>query len=129
MKIPLFVDPVEAGFPSMAYDYLEQNLNLNEHLIPHPAATFFVRVNGHSMKDAGIHHDDILIVDRSLQAGHGKIVIAVINGEFTVKRLCLHGEKVILEPENKEYKAIVVPPQSDFQVWGVVTYVIHKCSL
>lgn len=128
MKLPLFAVPVKAGFPSPAEDYLEQNLDLNEHLIQHPAATFFVRVDGESMKGAGIHKDDILIVDRSLEPSNGKIVIAVINGEFTVKRIRLHQEKVFLEPENPQFSPIEINPNWDFQVWGVVTYVIHKCS-
>lgn len=129
MKLPLFAVPVKAGFPSPAEDYLEQNLDLNEHLIQHPAATFFVRVDGESMKGAGIHKDDILIVDRSLEPTNGKIVIAVINGEFTVKRIRLHQDKVFLEPENPQFSPIEINPNWDFQVWGVVTYVIHKCSL
>ena len=128
MKHPLFAVPVKAGFPSPAEDYLEQNLDLNEHLIQHPAATFFVRVDGESMKGAGIHKDDILIVDRSLEPTNGKIVIAVINGEFTVKRIRLHQDKVFLEPENPQFSPIEINPNWDFQVWGVVTYVIHKCS-
>lgn len=128
MKLPLFAVPVKAGFPSPAEDYLEQNLDLNEHLIQHPAATFFVRVDGESMKGAGIHKDDILIVDRSLEPTNGKIVIAVINGEFTVKRIRLHQDKVFLEPENPQFSPIEINPNWDFQVWGVVTYVIHKCS-
>jgi DNA polymerase V len=129
MKLPLFAVPVKAGFPSPAEDYLEQNLDLNEYLIQHPAATFFVRVDGESMRGAGIQKGDILIVDRSLEPSHGKIVIAVINGEFTVKRLRLHQDKVFLEPENPHFSPIEINPNWDFQIWGVVTYVIHKCSL
>jgi DNA polymerase V len=129
MKLPFFAVPVQAGFPSPAEDYLEQNLDLNEHLIQHPAATFFVRVDGDSMKGAGIHKGDILIVDRALEATNGKIVVAVINGEFTVKRIRLHEGKVTLEPENPQYQPIHVDPGADFRVWGVVTYVIHKCLL
>ncbi len=128
MKLPYFVVPVKAGFPSPAEDSLEQNLNLNEHLIQHPAATFFVRVDGDSMRGAGIHKDDILIVDKALEPTNGKVVIAVINGEFTVKRIRMGGGKVFLDPENPQYQAIEVNPNSDFRVWGVVTYVIHKCS-
>lgn len=127
MQLPYFVMPVKAGFPSPADDYLEKNLNLNEHLIQHPAATFFVRVDGDSMQGAGIHKEDILIVDRSLEPANGKIVIAVINGEFTVKRIRLKEGKVFLEPENPHYPVIEVSPHADFRVWGVVTYVIHKC--
>lgn len=128
MKLPLFAVPVRAGFPSPADDYLEQNLDLNEYLIPHPAATFFVRVDGDSMRGAGIHKDDILIVDRSLEPTNGKIVLAVINGEFTVKRIRMMQDKVFLEPENPQYMSMEINPNWDFRVWGIVTYVIHKCS-
>lgn len=127
MKIPFFAVPVQAGFPSPAEDYLEQNLDLNEHLIQHPAATFFVRADGDSMKGAGIHPGDILIVDRALEPTSGKVVIAVIQGEFTVKRIRISAGKISLEPENPQYKSIEIDPNSDFRVWGVVIYVIHKC--
>lgn len=127
MKCPFFAVPVQAGFPSPAEDYLEQNLDLNEYLIQHPAATFFVRADGESMKGAGIHSGDILIVDRALSASNGKIVIAVINGEFTVKRIRMTKDQLFLEPENPDFKPIEVKEGTDFRVWGVVTYVIHKC--
>lgn len=127
MKLPLFVVPVKAGFPSPAEDYLEENLDLNEYLIKHAAATFFVRVDGDSMKGAGIHRGDILIVDRALEPSNGKIVVAVINGEFTVKRIRIEKTKVFLEPENPKYVPIEINPESDFEVWGVVTFVIHSC--
>lgn len=125
--LPYFTAPVKAGFPSPADDYMEEKLDLNEHLIQHPAATFFVRVEGDSMKGAGILKGDLLIVDRALEASNGKIVIAVINGEFTVKRIRKVQETVFLEAENPHYPPIQIDPNWDFQVWGVVTYVIHKC--
>lgn len=128
MRIPFFVVPVQAGFPSPADDYREQNLNLNEYLIPHPASTFFVRVEGNSMCNAGIHSGDILIVDRSLEPTNGKIVIAVVNSEFTVKRIRIEQNRLYLEPANPNFSSIEISPQSDFQIWGVATYVIHKCS-
>ena len=124
--IPYFEAPVKAGFASPADDYKEMQLDLNEHLIQHPAATFFVRVDGDSMKDAGIHKDDLLIVDRSLEPTSGKIVIAVVNGEFTVKRIRLINQEVWLEPENPNYPPIQIQPNWEFQVWGIVTHVIHK---
>ncbi len=124
--IPLFIAPVKAGFPSFADNYMEQSLDLNEHLIQHPAATFFVRVEGDSMRGAGIHKEDILIVDRAVEPTNGKIVIAVINGEFTVKRIRIVQENIFLEAENPQYAPIQIDPNWDFQVWGVVTYVIHK---
>lgn len=107
---------------------MEQKLDLNTHLIQHPAATFFVRVEGDSMKDAGIHPNDILVVDRALEATNGKIVVAVINGEFTVKRIRFKGPQIILEAENPSYPPILIERSADFQVWGVVTYVIHKAT-
>lgn len=122
---PLFLNPVQAGFPSPAEDYLERKLDLNEHLVERPSATFFVRVEGDSMLGAGIHKGDILIVDRSLEPISGRIVIAFLNGEFTVKRLKIDGEKISLLPENPKYPPMEIRPDSDFLVWGVVTYVIH----
>lgn len=128
MKLPLFLASVKAGFPSPADDFVEKKLDLNEHLIQHPAATFFVRVDGDSMKNASISKGDILIVDRALEAHDGRIVVAVINGEFTVKRIRLKGEELFLEPENPNYPPIQVDQEMDFQIWGVVTYVIHQAT-
>ncbi|TFG89809.1 MAG: translesion error-prone DNA polymerase V autoproteolytic subunit [Syntrophobacterales bacterium] len=122
---PLFLVPVSAGFPSPAEDYIEGNLDLNKHLIKHPAATFFVKVSGSSMIDAGIHDGDILIVDRSLKPANKKVVIAVVNGELTVRRIRVTKDKVILISENKEYKPLQVEEEMAFEVWGVVTNVIH----
>ena len=117
--------PVSAGFPSPADDYVEPSLDLNEYLIRHPAATFFVRVQGDSMKEAGISHGDLLIVDRSLEARDGQVIIALLNGEFTVKRLRKQKGRLFLCPENPNYQPIEVAPEADFQVWGVVIHVIH----
>ncbi|MBF8263376.1 MAG: umuD [Parachlamydiales bacterium] len=124
--LPLFLAPVKAGFPSPADDYMEKKLDLNEHLIQHPAATFFVRVDGDSMKGAGIHRSDILIVDRSLEATDGRIVIAAINGEFTVKRIRIEHNQVLLEAEHPNYPPLRIEKDWDFQVWGIVTYIIHQ---
>ena len=88
-SVPLFQDPISAGFPSVAEDYIENSLDLNELIIKHPASTFFVRVQGDSMRGAGILSGDILVVDRSLEASNNKIIVAIVNGEFTVKRLVL----------------------------------------
>ncbi len=123
---PLFSCGVSAGFPSPADDYIDRRLDLNELLIANPAATFFVRAAGDSMTGAGINHDDILIVDRSLAATNGKIVIAVLNGELTVKRLVQSAVSCRLEAENPAYPALEINEDSDFQVWGVVTSVIHQ---
>jgi len=100
-------------------------LDLNELLVKHPNATFFVRAAGSSMIKVGIHHDDILIVDRSLSPAHGKIVIAVVNGEMIVKRLCKKGKKIFLIAENMQEAPIEITPDMELHIWGVVTNVIH----
>ncbi len=117
---------VAAGFPSPAADYEEGRLDLNKHLVKNPAATFFVRVAGDSMLGAGIHPGDLLVVDRSLEARSGNVVIAVLDGELTVKRIRIRGKKVRLDAENEGYPSRQVSEGSDFQVWGVVTNVIHE---
>ena len=122
---PLFTEHVPAGFPSPANDYLEGNLDLNKYLIKHPVATYFVRVTGNSMIGAGIHSGELLIVDRSLEASNRKVVIAVVNGELTVKRLIKKNDKIILMPENDKYKPIEIKDEIDLEIWGVVTSVIH----
>jgi len=122
--MPLFSSNVPAGFASPADDFVEEYLDLNDLLVKREEATFFVRVSGLSMIDAGIQPNDILIVDRSLEAKHGKIVIAVLNGEVTVKRLYDRDGKVILKAENSAYKDIMV--EGELHIWGVVTSVIHQ---
>ena len=124
-SLPFYSCSVSAGFPSPADDHLDGRLDLNEFLIRHPSATFFVRASGSSMLGAGIHDGDVLIVDRSLEPRDGKIIIAAINGELTVKRLRKQGDKISLEPENKNYPAIELTEGDEMQVWGVVTNVIH----
>jgi len=123
---PLFLSGVSAGFPSPAEDYIDRKLDLNELLITNPAATFFVRVAGDSMTGAGIHHDDILIVDRSLEAGSGSIVIAVYNGELTVKRLIREKNSMLLVAENPAYSPLTIDEDNGCEIWGVVTSVIHQ---
>jgi len=124
-KLPVFLGRLPAGFPSPADDYLEGKLDLNRHLITHPAATFFVRVSGDSMLGAGIHTGDLLVVDRSLEAVDGNVIVAALDGELTVKRLSKRGTAVRLLPENRNYQPIEVQPQQEFEIWGVVTNVIH----
>ena len=116
---------VTAGFPSPADDYLENKLDLNDYLIKHPSATFFVRVVGDSMVNAGIHNNDIIIVDRSIKPKHGKIVVAALDGQMTVKRLYRRDKKVILLPENKLFKPIEISDSMEIVIWGVATNVIH----
>ena len=125
---PVFISKIAAGFPSPADDYVERRLDLNQHCIHHPEATFFLRVSGHSMTGAGIYDNDILVVDRSLKAAHGKIVVAILDGEFTVKRLsregCAGGHLALL-PENDDYPRIEVQEGQELEIWGVATFVIH----
>lgn len=124
--IAFVLSPVHAGFPSPADDYAENVLDLGSLVIHHPEATFYVRVTGDSMKDAGIADGDILVVDRALRAAHGSIIIAMVSGEFTVKRLYLKEGRMMLLPANSLYKTIPISEDMDFQVWGVVTYSIRK---
>lgn len=124
-ELPLFGSSISAGFPSPADDYVEKELDLNEHLVANRQATFFLRVSGDSMIGAGIHNGDILIVDRSLAASHKKIVVAIVQGELLVKRLLFQNGKVLLAAENPHYEPIEVTPELGFEVWGVVTNSIH----
>ena len=124
--LPLYSCTVQAGFPSPADDYMEGKLDLNEHLVKHPAATFFVRAAGYSMIKAGIHPGDILVVDRSIEAKHGKIVIAVVDGQLTVKRLHKSVQETYLMPENEEFEPIRFEEDSEVVIWGVVTNVLHE---
>lgn len=126
VPLPLFACAVPAGFPSPADDYMEGQLDLNEHLIRHPTATYFVRASGDSMIGAGIHPGDILVVDRSLEAVHGKIVIAAVDGHLTVKRLHKNASGTFLMPENKQYRPIKLNEEQDVVIWGVVTTVLHE---
>ena len=123
---PLYASHVPAGFPSPADDYIEAHLDLNKHLIKHPAATFFVIASGDSMTNAGILSGDMLIVDKSLDPTHGSIVIAAIDGELTVKRLSRLAGRVQLLPEHDAYQPIDVTHDQNFVIWGVVVYVIHS---
>jgi len=123
---PVFLERVPAGFPSPAGDYMEGKLDLNEHLVKHPAATFFVRVTGDSMIEKGIHSGDLLIVDRSLEPKDRSIIIAVLDGELTVKQLEKRKGKLRLLPANKNYEPLEISDQQSFEIWGVVTNVIHS---
>lgn len=123
---PLFLSRVPAGFPSPAEDYVEGSLDLNEHLIQHKEATFFVRVQGESMIGAGIHNGDLLVVDRALEAADGNIVIAVVDGELTLKRLSRRNGQVRLLPDNPRFRPIEFNDDQALEIWGVVTNVIHR---
>lgn len=125
---PLFTVKVSAGYPCPADDSSSEPIDLNEHLISHPRETFFVRVQGESMINAGIHDGDLLIVDRALKVKDGSIVIALLDGEFTVKRIQMHLDCLLLMPENPSYPPITVTDEMNFEVWGVVTNVIHALA-
>jgi DNA polymerase V len=120
---PLALVALPGGFPSPAEDYLEGSLDLNRHLLKHPAATFYFRVTGDSMRDAGIHSGDLLVVDRSLEPKDGAVVVAVVGGDFTVKRLRVRGGRATLVAENPVHPPL--PDPGEFRVWGVVTFCIH----
>lgn len=121
--LPLVTCRIAAGFPSPAEDWIDERLDLNQLLIQRPAATFFVRVEGDSMLGAGIHPGDVLVVDRSVKATDGRVILAVICGEFTVKRLRLEPPRLVAE--NRHFPDIPITAESAFEVWGVVTNVIH----
>lgn len=125
-SLPYFKSGVRAGFPSPADDYLEDNICLQDLLVEHPAATFLVRIEGDSMKDAGILNGDIAVVDRALTPRHGKIVVAVVDGEFTIKRLIYRDGHCFLQGANPDFPEIEVSDCSQNQVWGVVVHVIHR---
>ena len=124
-SIPFWESLIPAGWPSSAENYLDKSLDLNEYLIKHPSATYFIKVIGNSMINAGINSGDILIVDRSLSVINKKIIVARINNEFTIKRILFKNNTVLLVADNDEYKPITITEDMDFEVWGVVTTVIH----
>ena len=126
LELPLMGVTVQAGFPSPADDYVECRLDVNEFLISHPSATFFVRVVGDSMIEAHIQENDYLVVDRAIAPTHNSIVIAVVDSELTVKRLYQQGTVVELRAENKAYPAIQVTGENDVLIWGVVRGIFRK---
>lgn len=126
MELPLSSSGVSAGFPSPADDHLEGTLDLNRALIRHKSATFFVRVDGDSMKDDCIHDEDLLIVDRAIEPYSGCVAVCFVDGEFTLKRLSVEKGIIKLIPANEKYKTIEISKDDDFTIWGVVTYSIKK---
>ncbi len=125
LRLPLAAGKPAAGFPSPATDHLERQLDLNDYLVPHPETTFFMRVKGDSMTGAGIHDGDLLVVDRSLEAGPGRVVVAAVDGELTVKRLQRSHGRITLRSENPAYSDITVGDAQDLLIWGVVAHVVH----
>ncbi len=126
LRIPFIPDGVSAGFPSPAADFMENNIDLNKELSENPLATFYIKVKGNSMMDAGIHDKDVLVVDRSLEPQNNKIAVCFIDGEFTVKRIQLEKDCLYLMPENASYTPIKVTDENQLIIWGIVTYVIKK---
>ena len=126
IELPLVEATISAGFPSPADDYSEARLDLNKELISNESATFYARVRGDSMTLAGISDGDLLIIDKSKTPANGSIVVCLIDGEFTVKRLQKKGNQFYLMPENDNYQPIKIKPENDVTIWGVVTYTIKK---
>ena len=125
-KWPVFNSTIAAGFPSPADDYIESRIDLNEYLVQHKEATFFLRVQGDSMTELGILNNDLLIVDRSLPVEGSNIVIAAIDGEFTVKQLTYSQKGCVLKAANPAYQDIIIDSGDDLEIWGVVRWAIHK---
>ena len=126
VKVPLYSSHISAGTTAPADDHIDHYLDLNHHLIKRPGSTFLVRVEGNSMTGIGIYHHDMLIVDRSVKPRDGNIVIALIDNEFTVKRLKLLGKQVILMPENPDFKPIKITETIEFKIWGVVLHSVKS---
>ncbi len=126
LLLPYVDGGISAGFPSPALDFMDLKIDLNKYLIKHPSATFYGRVKGSSMKNAGIDDGDLLIIDKSLYPKNNDIAVCVIDGEFTAKRIRLTKNELWLIPENEAYTAIQVTEDNDFVIWGIVTHVI-KC--
>jgi DNA polymerase V len=125
--VPLSKSSVNAGFPSPAEDFAETHLDIYKKIVKNPSSTFLVKARGESMIEKGINDGDILVVDKSLEPQNNSIIIAYIDGEFTVKRFFKKKDKIFLFPANKDYNPITVTSKNDFLVWGVVTYVLHQC--
>ena len=119
-------DGIHAGFPSPATDYMTQAIDLNKELVKHPAATFYGRVVGDSMIDAGVDEGDILVIDKALEARDGDMAVCFVDGEFTLKYLHIQEDGIVLKPANPKYPEIHVTEGVDFKMWGVVTYIIKK---
>ena len=126
LLLPLAAHRVPAGFPSPATDYVEDGLDLNGYLVQHPAATFLFSVQGHSMQGAGILDGDKVVVDRSVQARHGHIVIAVVDSEFTLKRLYQRHNRLELHPDNPDFQPIRLTPGKQLEIWGVVIGAVRR---
>ena len=125
IKLPLYGSAVSCGFTSPAEDHVDNQLSLDEFLVPNPNSTFFVRATGDSMIGAGIHDGDLLVIDRSIDAIHNSIILAIVDTEFTVKRLIKDNGNIILRAENALFDDMIIKSEQHFMVWGVVVHVIH----
>lgn len=125
-RLPLYLTAVQAGWPSPADDYIDQQINLHELVVRNPPATFFLRAAGDSMLGCGIHDGDLLVVDRSVDAAHNRVVIAALDGELLVKRLIRRANRAWLAPANPEYPEIEITRREYVHIWGVVTHVVHR---
>ena len=126
VSIPFCESIISAGFPSSAENFIERSLDINDLLIKHPTSTFYIRVIGDSMINAGINTGDILVVDRALTLTNNKIAVVRINNEFAVKRISFTNDTIHLIAENDKYAPIEINNEMDFELWGIVTYVIHR---
>jgi len=125
LKLPL-AERVSAGFPSPAEEYMDLSLDLNKDLITNPSSTFYAKVKGNSMVDAGINNGDIIVIDKALEPANGKKAVCYIDGEFTLKTIKIKKNELWLIPANPEFKPIKVTEENEFIIWGIVTFVIHK---
>ena len=126
LELPLIPFGISAGFPSPALDFIDLKIDLNKYLIEHPSATFYGRVQGESMRDAGINDGDLLVIDKSIEPTDGKIAVCYLDGEFTLKRIKIDNKGLWLMPENNKYKPIKIEEHNNLTVWGIVTYIIKK---
>lgn len=126
LDLPLIDAGIRAGFPSPAEDFVDLSIDLNRELIKNPSSTFYARVKGDSMKDAGIHDGDLIIIDKSLEPANGKIAVCFIDGEFTVKRIKIDSDCCWLVPANDDFNPIRVTEENEFMVWGIVIHVIRS---
>lgn len=126
LELPYVPNGISAGFPSPALDFVDLTIDLNRHLIKHPSATFYGRVKGESMKDAGINDGDLLVIDKSIEPEDGKIAVCYVDGEFTLKRIRIEEKELWLMPANDEYEPIKVEEGNELIIWGVVTHVIKS---
>lgn len=126
ISLPYADAGIQAGFPSPAQDYITESIDLNREIVTHPAATFYGRVSGDSMIEEGIEPGDIIVIDRSLEPADGDLAVCCLDGEFTLKRICLRPSEIWLQPSNEAFDPILVTPDNSFEIWGVVTHTIKN---